>query len=176
MATHSNVLAWRISGTGGAWWPAIYGVAQSRTQLKWLSSSSSSSSLSFISPLLTQIFSTKFNHVYVQCFSFCLINLFLSANRLCFCEQAFSRCVEWGPLLVCSVWAASYSVFSYCGAQASVVLQPSSVCSVVAAHGLSCPETVESSWTRDGTCVPCIGRQILNHWTTTVLSPFYFDS
>ena len=25
---------------GGAWWPAIYGVAQSRTRLKWLSSSS----------------------------------------------------------------------------------------------------------------------------------------
>ena len=33
MATHSSVLAWRI--------PAVYGVAQSRTQLKWLSSSSS---------------------------------------------------------------------------------------------------------------------------------------
>ena len=29
---------------GGAWWAAIYGVAQSRTRLKWLSSSSSSSS------------------------------------------------------------------------------------------------------------------------------------
>ena len=27
---------------GGAWWAAIYGVAQSRTRLKWLSSSSSS--------------------------------------------------------------------------------------------------------------------------------------
>ena len=27
----------------GAWWAAVYGVAQSRTQLKWLSSSSSSS-------------------------------------------------------------------------------------------------------------------------------------
>ena len=26
---------------GGAWWAAIYGVAQSRTRLKWLSSSSS---------------------------------------------------------------------------------------------------------------------------------------
>ena len=26
---------------GGAWWAAIYGVTQSRTQLKWLSSSSS---------------------------------------------------------------------------------------------------------------------------------------
>ena len=29
-------------GDGGAWWAAIYGVAQSRTRLKWLSSSSSS--------------------------------------------------------------------------------------------------------------------------------------
>ena len=29
---------------GGAWWAAIYGVAQSQTRLKWLSSSSSSSS------------------------------------------------------------------------------------------------------------------------------------
>ena len=42
MATHSNVLAWRIPGTGGAWWAAVYGVAQSRTRLKRLSSSSSS--------------------------------------------------------------------------------------------------------------------------------------
>ena len=29
---------------GGAWWAAVYGVTQSRTRLKWLSSSSSSSS------------------------------------------------------------------------------------------------------------------------------------
>ena len=28
---------------GGAWWAAVFGVAQSRTQLKWLSSSSSNS-------------------------------------------------------------------------------------------------------------------------------------
>ena len=40
MATHSSVLAWRIPGME-AWWAAVYGVAQSRTQLKWLSSSSS---------------------------------------------------------------------------------------------------------------------------------------
>ena len=40
MATHSNVLAWRIPGMVGAWWAAVYGVAQSRTQLKQLSSSS----------------------------------------------------------------------------------------------------------------------------------------
>ena len=36
--THSSVLA----RDGGAWWAAVYGVAQSRTQLKRLSSSSSS--------------------------------------------------------------------------------------------------------------------------------------
>ena len=41
MATHSSILAWRIPGTGGAWWAAIYGVAQSQTRLKRLSSSSS---------------------------------------------------------------------------------------------------------------------------------------
>ena len=29
---------------GGAWWPGVYGVTQSQTRLKWLSSSSSSSS------------------------------------------------------------------------------------------------------------------------------------
>ena len=34
MATHSSVLAWQIPGTGGAWWAAVYGVAQSRTRLK----------------------------------------------------------------------------------------------------------------------------------------------
>ena len=40
MAAHSSVLAWRIPGTGGAWWAAIYVVTQSRTRLKRLSSSS----------------------------------------------------------------------------------------------------------------------------------------
>ena len=37
MATHSSVLAWRSP----ACWAAVYGVAQSRTRLKRLSSSSS---------------------------------------------------------------------------------------------------------------------------------------
>ena len=37
MATHSSVHAWRVPGTGE---PAVYGVAQSRTRLKRLSSSS----------------------------------------------------------------------------------------------------------------------------------------
>ena len=40
MATHSSILAWRIRD-GRAWWAAVYGVVQSRTRLKRLSSSSS---------------------------------------------------------------------------------------------------------------------------------------
>ena len=32
--------------------------------------------------------------------------------------------------------------------------------------GLAALQHVESSWTRDRTRVPCIGRQILNHWTS----------
>ena len=41
MAPYSSTLAWKIPWTGGAWWAAVSGVAQSRTRLKRLSSSSS---------------------------------------------------------------------------------------------------------------------------------------
>ena len=40
MATHSSTLAWKIPMDGGAGWAAVYGVAQSQTRLKQLSSSS----------------------------------------------------------------------------------------------------------------------------------------
>ena len=39
------------SRDGGAWWAAIYGVAQSQTRLKWLSSSSSPCPLIYYLPL-----------------------------------------------------------------------------------------------------------------------------
>ena len=48
MTTHSSILAWRIPIDGGAWWAAVYGIAQSRTWLKRLSSSSSRYILDFI--------------------------------------------------------------------------------------------------------------------------------
>ena len=37
MATHSNVIAWRILWTEDLWWAAVHGVAQSQTRLKQLS-------------------------------------------------------------------------------------------------------------------------------------------
>ena len=42
---------------GGAWWAAIYGVTQSQTRLKRLSSSSSSSLISLLSKELSRVFS-----------------------------------------------------------------------------------------------------------------------
>ena len=39
MATHSSILAWTIPMNRRAWWAAVYGVAQSWSRLKQLSSS-----------------------------------------------------------------------------------------------------------------------------------------
>ena len=33
VATHSNILAWRIPMDRGAWWATVHGVAQSWSQL-----------------------------------------------------------------------------------------------------------------------------------------------
>ena len=38
--------------------------------------------------------------------------------------------------------------------------------SVIVLHRLKCPAACGILLTRDGTCVPCIGRQIPNHWIT----------
>ena len=43
MATHSSTLLANPMDRG-AWWAAVYGVAQSRTRMKWLSSSSTHTS------------------------------------------------------------------------------------------------------------------------------------
>ena len=33
MAPHCNILAWRITMGGGAWWATVHGVTKSQTQL-----------------------------------------------------------------------------------------------------------------------------------------------
>ena len=43
MATHSSILTWRIPMDRGTWWATVHGISKSRTRLKRLSSSSSSS-------------------------------------------------------------------------------------------------------------------------------------
>ena len=82
---------------------------------------------------------------------------------------AFSRCEEWGLLTSCSAWASHsrdllvaqhcsrHSGFNSCGSQA-LEHDLSSV-----APGLFAWWHMGSSWARDQTHVPCIGRSIFNH-------------
>ena len=68
---------------GGAWWAAIYGVAQSRTRLKWLSSSSSSKHLLKMNRYYTsKSFFLKYLHQ-----EYCL----LSAQLCCFISSHVSQ-------------------------------------------------------------------------------------
>ena len=59
-------------GDGGAWWVAVYGVSQSWTQLKWLSSSSS---VFHTEKMSTTCFVPRITWPWVHCFSF--FSLFL---------------------------------------------------------------------------------------------------
>ena len=60
----------------GAWWATVYGVAQSRTQLKWLSSTSSS------------LFSLSMRLVF--CFVFCRIQHKRQIIQYFLCENSFT--------------------------------------------------------------------------------------
>ena len=65
---------------GGAWWVAVYGVAQSRTRLKWLSSSSSSSSSSIfpsVDPSPDCLFSSE-----IFSFTFCRVRAIMTILAL----------------------------------------------------------------------------------------------
>ena len=73
---------------------------------------------------------------------------------LCCCTQVFSSCGEW-ELLFLLPWPL---LLRSMGSRHAG--------SVVVAHGLSCSIACRISQPRDWTHVRCIGRWILNHWTT----------
>ena len=79
--------------------------------------------------------------------------------------QAFSSCGGQGLFSCRGARALGHSVFSSCSTWALVVV----------VQWLSCPRHVLSSRISDWYHVPCIGRQILNHWTTKkVLNSFIY--
>ena len=61
---------------GGAWWAAVYGVAQSRTRLKRLSSSSST--MAFENSINILYVNPYFLHVFKMCFSEVIPRIFFS--------------------------------------------------------------------------------------------------
>ena len=97
---------------------------------------------------------------YILFFKLFIWLLFLALLRLHCCTQAFSSCSP-GLLTVVP------SLVAEPGLQAAWA-------SVIVVHELSCSAAWVSSWTRDWTCVACIGRWILNHYTTTKEVLIYF--
>ena len=78
------------------------------------------------------------------------------------CAWAFSSCVEGGPLSSCGEQASHCAGFSCYRIQTLGHMGFSSCCY----QGMWDP----SSQTRHQTHVPCIGRQMPNHWTTREVS------
>ena len=72
------------------------------------------------------------------------------------CVRAFSSCAKWGLLSGCSNMLL---LLQSMGSRAPGLQQLQHM-------GPAAPGDVESPQTRDGTCIPHVGRWIPNHWTT----------
>ena len=92
------------------------------------------------------------------------IFFFLTALGLHRCMWVLSSCSKWGLLSSCSVWV------SHCFLLWWLLLFWLTDSTVQAQYlwyrVLAAPRYVESSRTGDQISVSCIGRQIINHWTT----------
>ena len=134
MATHSSVRAWRI--------PAVYGVAQNRTWLKWLSSSSSS----HLGNLFVTYSFKSFPH-----FLYRIVCLLLDGTSL--------YVLEISSLSVTGVG----NTFSMCVAYIFTLLKSSFSFSATLRimWALNSP-------TRNGACAPCWQRSVLVFSSTVV--------
>ena len=100
-------------------------------------------------------------------------SLFLAMLGLCCCAQSFSSCGEQGLLFVAvhrlltvvAPLVAEHRLQA-CGLQQLWLAGSRAQAQQLWHTGLVAPWHVGSSWNRDRTHVPCIGRWILNHCTT----------
>ena len=108
--------------------------------------------------------------------NFTYLYSFLAILSLCCCTQVFPGSGKRGLLSSCGEWASHRRGFFCCWAWA-----PGTWAQLLWHMGLVAGWHVESSRTRGRTRVPCIGRRVLNHWTTwevqgcySLLLPFLF--
>ena len=112
--------------------------------------------------------------------SFKKSNSFLAVVGLRCHTQAFSSCGARGLLLVAVhtlfIAMASLAEHTLQGtwAQSWLTLGSRALAQELWSMGLVAPWHVGSSQIRDQTCVPCIARQILNHWTIREAPPYSF--
>ena len=101
---------------------------------------------------------------HLQFFFFSLSIYYFGLHWVFISVWAFSSCDDQG-LLYCGALVSHYCSFSLQSIHSTV--STFSSCSVWV-HPLW---HVGSSQTRDWSHIPCIGRQILNHWTTREIPP-----
>ena len=87
----------------------------------------------------------------------------MAVQGLCCCARALSSCSEQELLSSCKVQASP-----------SWLLLLWSMGSRARDLRLVTPWRMRSSQTRDQTCILCINRQILNHWTTREISVTFY--
>ena len=132
-----------------------------------------------------EITDTIFFYLFIFLNSNLFIYLFIGCVGSSLLRTGFLQLQRAETTLHCGVWASHCGGFSCCGARAL-----GAWASVVVAHGLSScgsqaqqlwcvglvtPRHVGYSWTRERTCVPYIGRQILNHCATREVPLYYND-
>ena len=127
----------------------------------WLSTRTGAKSGHWISVQIA-VFFLNFHHYYFKSLFFWLCWVFIAGPGFTELQQA-------GVTLHCGAWASHCGGFSCYGARALATWawQLWFVGLVASGH-------VASSQTRDRTSVPCIGRQILNHWTTREVLTLFF--
>ena len=178
MANPSSILAWTVPWTEG-YSPRGHKELDTTEQM----STNTAHMLLYVSgrdkqEIRGQIYSCAFNSGF-KCFPFIycwLCWVFVAA-------RAFSSCGEQGLLSSCGTCASSCVGFLCCRAQAPGAWPSMAACVGLGSHSAQPPECGHSShgvWApslhgmwdfsshpRGQTCVPCIGRRIVNHWTTS---------
>ena len=133
--------------------------------------------LSSLSSLLLLFYAITACSYYSHIFQFCFINVYLFIYFwLCWVLVAACRL----SLVVASGGYSLVAVFGPLSAVASLVIelglwvQGLQWVWLSCGSGLAALRLVGSSWTRDRTHVPCIGRWILTHWATREI--LYFST
>ena len=110
---------------------------------------------------------------FIFCKFIYFIYLFLAASGLRCCARALNSCCKWGPLFIVvrRLLIAVASPAAEHGLQARRLQQLWHASSRAEAQylwhtGPAAPRHAGSSRTRPRTCVPCVGRRILNHCAT----------
>ena len=118
-------------GDGGAWWASVYGVAQSQTRLKWLSSSGSR--YIFLNFSISQFVELFQYFSYTSSALFCLPFLF-SVTLLCSilsiydCLVVSHRSLRFCSFLLLFSFCSSGYVISINLSSGSLILLPVQIC------------------------------------------------